>query len=315
MARKIPTTKSEQLLEQSVAIAEYAAKTLVTAEQLRIKTKALEHFPLEESERLTVANLPALNSKIKKKLAKNDATFTVAETASILNAVADSLLEGELLNLLALLFIAKKLIDVLDHSVVPPNLPTVTRKATSTSTLFQFKITLLDIKPAIWRRIQIPDCTLTNLHEYIQAAFGWANYHLHQFEIDGEWYSQPAPDGDDFDMDFEDETDVMLSELIPKSGRPSRWIYEYDFGDGWQHEVLFEGFPPVEPRAKYPQCIEGERACPPEDCGGPWGYADYLAAIADPSHEEHEELLEWRGPFDPDTFDAKQATKVMRKVK
>lgn len=180
---------------------------------------------------------------------------------------------------------------------------------------YQFKITLLDIKPAIWRRIQIPDCTLTDLHKYIQAAFGWWNYHLHQFDIDGGRYSQPAPDGDDFGMDFKDETDMRLNKLIPKSGRPSRWIYEYDFGDGWRHEVLFEGFPPAEPKAKYPLCLEGERACPPEDCGGPYGYTDYLAALADPKHEQHEEMLEWRGSFDPSVFDAKKATKEMKKVK
>ena len=189
-----------------------------------------------------------------------------------------------------------------------------TRRPAKTDLLFQFKITLLDIKPAIWRRIQVPDCTLVDLHEYIQAAFGWENYHLHQFEIDGVRYSQPAPDGDDFDMDFEDETDVLLSKLLPKSSRKARWVYEYDFGDGWRHEVLFEGFPPIDPKAKSPLCLEGERACPPEDCGGPPGYGDYLAAIADPQHEQHEEMLEWRGPFDPEAFDAKKATKEMRKV-
>jgi hypothetical protein len=179
--------------------------------------------------------------------------------------------------------------------------------------IYQFKITLLDLKPAIWRRIQVPDCTLADLHEYIQGAFGWWNYHLHQFEIDGEWYGPPAPDG--FDLETKDETDVRLSKLIPRSGRKSRWIYEYDMGDGWRHEILFEGFPFNDPKAKYPLCVEGERACPPEDCGGPWGYAEYLAAINDPNHERHEELLEWRGPFDPEAFDAKKATKEMRKVK
>ena len=93
------------------------------------------------------------------------------------------------------------------------------------------------------------------------------------------------------------------------------FVYEYDFGDGWRHEILFEGFVSVDPKAKYPQCVQGARACPPEDCGGPWGYADYLAAIVDPQHERHEELLEWRGPFDPEEFDAKKATREMKKVK
>jgi hypothetical protein len=95
-----------------------------------------------------------------------------------------------------------------------------------------------------------------------------------------------------FGLEMIDETGVALSKLIPKSGRKSRWIYEYDFGDGLQHEVLFEGFVTVDPKVKYPICVEGARACPPEDCGGPWGYADYLAAIAHPQHERHEELLE-----------------------
>jgi len=188
-------------------------------------------------------------------------------------------------------------------------------KPTKTELLFQFKITLLDIQPAIWRRIQIPDCTLVDLHEYIQAAFGWENYHLHQFEIDGVQYRQSAPNGDEFDADFEDETDVLLSKLLPKSKKKIRWLYEYDFGDGWRHEVLFEGFPPLDPKTKPPVCLEGERACPPEDCGGPPGYANYIDAIADPEHEQHQEMLEWRGSFDPSVFDTKKATKRIRKVK
>ena len=182
--------------------------------------------------------------------------------------------------------------------------------------LYQLKIKLLDIKPAIWRRIQVQDCTLVDLHEYIQAAFGWENYHLHQFEIDGVQYSQPAPDGDDFDMGFEDETLVGLSKLIPKSAKKTRWVYEYDFGDGWRHEVLFEAFPPVDPKAKYPLCLEGERACPPEDCGGPWGYGGLLAIIRDPSHEEYADRLEWLGEgFDPEVFDRDQVNRRLARMR
>lgn len=91
--------------------------------------------------------------------------------------------------------------------------------------------------------------------------------------------------------------------------------WEGHFGDGWRHEILFEGFPAADPKAKCPLCVEGERACPPEDCGGPWGYGDYLAAITDPQHEQHEEMLEWRGSFNPEAFDAKKATKGMRRIK
>ena len=178
--------------------------------------------------------------------------------------------------------------------------------------LFQFKITLLDIKPAIWRRIQVQDCTLGDLHEYIQAAMGWENCHLHQFEIGRERFGPYSPDAPDFGEEVADENQVLLSELVPTAGKKFRFIYEYDFGDGWRHEVLFEGNPPVEKKKEYPVCLDGKRACPPEDVGGPWGYAEFLEALADPNDERHEEFLEWGGRFDANAFDAKKATREMR---
>jgi hypothetical protein len=219
----------------------------------------------------------------------------------------------------ALQMFEKNLSDYLAGNNLEPN-PKRTKKTaksrkgspTKSDLLFQFKITLQHIKPAIWRRIQVPDCTLVEFHECIQAAFGWHNCHLHQFDIDGVRYSQLAPDGNDFDLDFEDEIDIHLSMLLPKSAKRKRWTYEYDFGDGWRHAILFEKFPTRDPKAKYPLCLEGERACPPEDCGGPYGYEDFLAALADPLDERHEEMLEWGGPFDPEAFDAKEATAAMR---
>jgi hypothetical protein len=104
----------------------------------------------------------------------------------------------------------------------------------------------------------------------------------------------------------------MLSELLINAGTRGPWIYEYDFGDGWQHRLIFEGYPTRE--AKYPLCTDGERACPPEDIGGPWGYAEYLEAIADPRHESHEEFMEWSGPFDSEAFDASKTTQEMRRI-
>ena len=180
--------------------------------------------------------------------------------------------------------------------------------------LYQFKITLRSIKPPIWRRIQIPDCTLANLHEYIQGAFGWDDDHMHKFVLTSEYYGPPPSDEFGVDEDMLGEAEVRISSLIPASCRRSRWIYEYDFGDGWQHEIVFEGFPPTRSEVEYPICVEGKRACPPEDCGGPWDYADYVNAISDPKHNRHEELLEWGGPFDPEAFDAEEATKAMRGV-
>lgn len=180
--------------------------------------------------------------------------------------------------------------------------------------LFQFKITLLESKPPIWRRIQVKNCTLDKLHEHIQTAMGWTNSHLHQFEINDERHGDPELIDDGFE-DFEcvDSTVTKISEIVPKGGKRFQFNYEYDFGDGWQHEVLFEGCLKAEQGKRYPVCLEGERNCPPEDVGGVWGYADFLKAIADPKHEEHDRMLEWSGPFDPEEFDAVKTTKAMRR--
>jgi hypothetical protein len=189
------------------------------------------------------------------------------------------------------------------------------KKPKPTKALYQFKITLRDSDPPIWRRIQVQDCTLDELHEHIQTAMGWTNSHLHQFHIKGERYGDPELLNDGFE-DFAciDSTKTILSDILPKTGKRFSFAYEYDFGDGWQHEIVFEGCPKVDPKAKYPVCLEGERACPPEDCGGIWGYAEFLEAIGDKKHERHEELLEWiGGRFDPEAFDPDAATKNMRK--
>ena len=294
--------------------------------RLKRTKKASETYPLKltQQQRETLLNYTQLNRTLESKIKQaGEGTQIVGVTWNELNKLNDETGQAAVyapsVHKKRLLAVQARLIKSFEaeHAEVFGWMSPKTRKRrlTKSGLVYQFKITLLDIKPAIWRRIQVPDCTLTDLHECIQAAFGWWNYHLHQFEIDGVRYSQPAPDGDDFDMDFEDETQVVLSNLLPKSAKRTRWIYEYDFGDDWRHEVLFEGFPPLDPKVTYPLCLEGERACPPEDCGGSWGYVDYLAAIADPNHEQHEEMLEWRGTFDPEAFDPRKATMKMRKVK
>jgi hypothetical protein len=180
--------------------------------------------------------------------------------------------------------------------------------------LYQFKITLVESQPPIWRRIQVKNCTLDKLHEHIQTAMGWTNSHLHQFEIDGKRYGDPELLDDGFE-DFEcvDSTVTKISEIIPNNGKQFRFLYEYDFGDGWEHEVLFEGCLKAEKGGRYPLCVEGERACPPEDVGGVSGYAEFLKAIADPKHERYDEFVEWAGDFDPEEFDAAKTTKAMRR--
>ena len=314
MANRKQPPKANQLTDQAVALAEFAAKSLVAAEQLQIKMKIVDHFPLDDSERAIAAELPALTAALKKKLAKKNARFTIAETASVVIAVADSLLEGEPLKRLALLFSAKKLIDCLQSNVVP-SLPAKTKKSKPTDTVYQFKLTLLGAKPPIWRRIQVKDCTLDMLHEHIQTSMGWTNSHLHHFRLGEQLYGDPMLMEETMEeMGYDDSTTTTLNDIVPKTGKQFRFVYEYDFGDGWEHDVLFEGCPPVDPTAKYPWCLEGERACPPEDCGGVWGYADFLKAIGNKMHEQHEEMLEWiGGRFDSEDFDPVAATKAMKK--
>jgi hypothetical protein len=293
--------------------------------RLKPTRKADETYPLKltPQQRESMIHCTRIKNKLKERLKDaGDGTQVVGVTRKELDHLNDEIGQAALYapgpDKKRLVAVLRRVADLLaeDHAgLLGEEKPKDRKTAPKTGALnYQFKATLLDIRPAIWRRIQVPDCTLADLHEYLQAAFGWWNYHLHQFDIDGERYGPSAPDDMDFGLDMRDETGVLLSKLVPESGRKPRWVYEYDFGDGWRHEVVFEGFPPVDPKAKYPQCVEGERACPPEDCGGPWGYADYLAAVADPRHEQHEEMLEWRGPFDPEAFDAKRATREMRKV-
>ena len=181
--------------------------------------------------------------------------------------------------------------------------------------VYQFKITLLETQPPIWRRIQVGDCTLDKLHEHIQTSMGWTNSHLNQFRIGEALYSDPLLMQETMEeMGYKDSTNTKLSEILPRNGNRFRFEYEYDFGDGWIHEVLFEGRLPAEPGKKYPLCVEGERACPPEDVGGVWGYVDFVEAITDPEHEQYHELRNWLGRnFDPEAFSAAATTREMKR--
>ena len=180
--------------------------------------------------------------------------------------------------------------------------------------LYQFRIALKQSKPEIWRRIQIKNCTLDKLHEHIQIAMGWTNSHLHDFQINGQCYGDPELLDDDFESDvFVDSTVLKIDKIVPKSGQRFRFDYRYDFGDCWQHEILFEGCLKAEKGRRYPICVEGERACPPEDVGGTHGFARYLKATSDPTHRAHKEMLEWNGPFDPMNFDSERTTRRMQR--
>ncbi|MFI0237812.1 plasmid pRiA4b ORF-3 family protein [Streptomyces sp. NPDC016845] len=165
--------------------------------------------------------------------------------------------------------------------------------------VLQLKVTLAGIRPPVWRRLQVPaGLTLDRLHLVIQTAMPWQNYHMHLFETPAGDYGRR-----DSELGHRDERKVPLHAVASTAG--DRISYTYDFGDDWVHRVEVEKVLPEEPGTVYPRCVTGRRACPPEDCGGPWAYPDFLEAIADPDHEEHDELLEWAGgAFDPDAFDA-----------
>lgn len=170
----------------------------------------------------------------------------------------------------------------------------------SAASAFQLKVTLLNTKPPIWRRILVDgSITLAELHEVIQAAFGWWNCHLHEFEIGRARYGIPDPDWD-FGPPTNDERTTRLDAVV---GEGVSFHYTYDFGDDWRHKVTVEKVGAVEPGTAVPDCIGGRRACPPEDCGGPWGYQDLLESLGG-RPEASDARLDFVGPgFDPAAFD------------
>jgi hypothetical protein len=177
----------------------------------------------------------------------------------------------------------------------------------------QLKITLLDIDPPVWRRVLVPvTIRLDRLDRVIQAAMGWTNSHLHMFIHPSGRYGVP-----DLDFPLQDERRTGLRDLAAQEGEAFR--YEYDFGDSWEHEIVLEQLLTAEPGGRYLTCLDGARACPPEDCGGVHGYADLLDTLADPTHPEHQHLLEWLGiekgsDLDPAHFDTTDANRRLDAV-
>lgn len=174
--------------------------------------------------------------------------------------------------------------------------------------ILKLKVTLLGMKPPIWRRLLVPETmTLANLHHVIQAAMGWTDSHLHVFEIDGGHFGDPS-----LTDDVMPEARYRLSRLAKDGIR--KFHYSYDFGDDWEHSILVEGSQAAVEGTLYPACIAGKRACPPEDCGGMWGYQELLDILAAPDHPERAERLEWLGVahFDPEAFSVEAADQALR---
>jgi hypothetical protein len=169
----------------------------------------------------------------------------------------------------------------------------------------QLRVSIDRIEPQIWRRLVVPShLDLREFHLVLQAAFGWTNAHLHEFEIGGLSYGDEIANAERAEDDPRtfDELEVRLCDFTREPGTSFRYIY--DMGDNWVHMVVLEKHLKLEPASKVAQCVEGERARPPEDVGGPSGYQDFLEALLDPAHEEHRQLKRWAGRhFDPEWFD------------
>ncbi len=278
---------------------------------------------LSRDDRRILLGLPELDDPLRERLeiaegGDQGIPVMVEELASIFLALSQGLSKAEGPEAEEMIQVAIKLTSSLNDRLSRRPPPAGRRKGAAKKaktskgrgTIYQLKVTLKDVRPPIWRRVLVPDISLTRLHEILQVVMGWENYHLYDFEVRGDLYTDPR--GKD-DLDMEDASQVKLSQIASKEKAKFRYIY--DFGDNWQHEVLVEKLLPSEAGKTYPVCVTGKRACPPEDVGGPWGYMEFAEAIQDPEHEQHEELLEWRGEFDPEAFDLDAVNQELRRLR
>lgn len=179
--------------------------------------------------------------------------------------------------------------------------------------IIQLKITLKDTEPAIWREILVDkSTTFFKLHAIIQIVMGWDSSHLYEFNIKGCRIGEPHPDDQMWGLKIDDASMKSLGSLI--SGK-LKFSYLYDFGDNWEHVIQVEKLLPKEENVKYPVCIDGALNCPPDDCGGVWGFYDLLKILKNKKHPEHKEMLEWMGgKYDPESFDKELVNKLLRRI-
>ncbi len=301
--------------ERAVKIAEFAAGILSMADRKDPKSSPnlsrtqTVKVKFTKPQRAAILELTSVKEPLRTLLdveSKGPRTFKlmVNDLASLCFAISEAMLEAEEKDRVKLLSAAERVLDGLHRCIED-----VREEEPNTNTVYSLKITLDNIAPPIWRRVQVEDCTLADLHAVIQIAMGWCNSHLHMFAIGGEQYTDPKMGGDPDDVSTHSES---LAHLADQGHRTFRYIY--DFGDDWVHTIEVEEVLPPEPKVKYPRCVRGKRASPPEDCGGPWGYSDFLEAIQNRKHEEHKDMLEWvGGKFDPEKFSAAAVNKDMRK--
>lgn len=191
------------------------------------------------------------------------------------------------------------------------------QKSLDLDMVYRLKVTLKGSKPPIWRRLEVPgNITLTKLHQILQVAMGWTDSHLHSFKIGKIYYQEPDPYSDpEFSLaEIRNEKKFKLQRVSLRE--KMKFLYEYDFGDCWEHEILVEKILPMREERRRPVCLKGAKACPPEDIGGLWGYYNFLEIMQNPKHPEHEDMMEWMGgPFDPDEFDLEEVNKRLKKIR
>jgi len=179
--------------------------------------------------------------------------------------------------------------------------------------IYQIKIVLKGSKPKIWRRILVPsDLLLSDLHKIIQTTMGWTNSHLHQFIKDKTFYVQKSTE-DDFwwNINYMDYAKIKISVLLKKE--KDKIIYEYDFGDGWEHDIILEKIRNETANKNIPICLTGKNNCPPEDCGGIWGYYEMLESIKNPNNDKYNDYIDWLGyEFDPTYFNKDEINEMLK---
>ena len=183
-----------------------------------------------------------------------------------------------------------------------------------TKKVYQVQIALKGFKPKIWRRLFVPsDLLLSDFHKIIQTSMGWTNSHLHQFIKNRTFYTVRMRDDDLWnEMNNVDYKKMKIADLL--KNEKEKIVYEYDFGDGWEHDIILEKILPVDDKNKYPVCLAGVMNCPPEDCGGVWGYADMLEILKQPEHDEYQSYIEWLGgEFDSEYFNKDEVNGLLRK--
>lgn len=187
---------------------------------------------------------------------------------------------------------------------------TMTKEKTIST--YQLKITLRGSRPPIWRRFIVPgSMTLAKLHQAIQIVMGWTDTHLHEFIVGGVSYGVPDPE---WPSGSRNEARVKVDQLLNKE--KEKLSYFYDFGDGWEHVIKLEKIAIGDKASSKPRCLAGKRACPPEDCGGIYGYDELSEIIKDPDHPEHENMIEWLGDdIDPDFFDIDEVNEILLSLK